>query len=47
MPIGMPIGGDEELIDALKSLGNDARFTVLPGRDHNILDAYENQELYA
>ncbi|MBV9874733.1 MAG: prolyl oligopeptidase family serine peptidase [Verrucomicrobia bacterium] len=43
----VPIGGDEELIDALKSLGNDARFTVLPGRDHNILDAYKNQELYA
>ena len=43
----VPIGGAQELIDALKSLGNDARFTVLPGRDHDILDAYKNQDLYA
>jgi predicted esterase len=43
----VPIGGSEELIGALRSLGNDVRFTVLPGRDHDILDAYKNQELYA
>ena len=39
------IGGSEELIDALRSLDNDVRLTVLPGRDHDILDAYKNQEL--
>jgi predicted peptidase len=43
----VPIGGDQELIDALKALGNIVRFTVLPGRDHDILDVYENQELYS
>jgi dipeptidyl aminopeptidase/acylaminoacyl peptidase len=42
----VPIGGSEELIDALRSLGNDVRFTVLPGRDHDILDAYKNQKLF-
>ena len=42
----VPMGGSEELIDALRSLGNDVRFTVLSGRDHDILDAYKNQELY-
>ena len=42
-----PIGGDQELIDALKALGNIVRFTVLSGRDHDILDVYENQELYS
>jgi predicted peptidase len=41
-----PIGGDQDLIDALRALGNNVRFTVLPGRDHGILDTYENEELY-
>ena len=43
----VPIGGDQELIDALKTLGNNVRFTVLPDRDHDILDVYENRELYS
>jgi predicted peptidase len=43
----VPIGGDQELIEALKALGNIVRFTVLPLRDHDILDVYENQELYS
>jgi predicted peptidase len=43
----VPIGGDQELLEALKALGNVVRFTVLPGRDHDILDVYENQELYS
>jgi predicted peptidase len=43
----VPIGDDQELINALKALGNVVRFTVLPGREHNILDVYENQELYS
>ena len=34
-------------IDALRALGNNVRFTVLPGRDHGILDTYENGELYS
>jgi predicted peptidase len=42
-----PIGGTQELISALKALGNDVRFTVLPDRDHYILDSYENKDLYS
>jgi len=42
-----PIGGDQDLIDALHRLGSNARFTVLSGRDHGILDTYENEELYS
>jgi predicted peptidase len=42
-----PIRDTQELVDALKALGNNVRFTVLPNRDHYILDTYENQELYS
>jgi predicted esterase len=42
-----PIGDTRELVDALRALGNNVRFTVLPNRDHYILDTYENQELYS
>jgi predicted peptidase len=41
----VPIAGVQDLIDALRALGNNVRFTVLPGRDHGILDTYENGEL--
>ena len=37
----------QDLIDALRALGNNVRFTVLPGRDHGILDTYEDGELYS
>jgi hypothetical protein len=30
-----------------ENLGNDARFTILPDRDHSILDTYQNPELYS
>jgi predicted peptidase len=43
----VPIGGQQELVDALKNLGNDIQFSVLPERDHYILDVYDNQELYS
>jgi predicted peptidase len=43
----VPIAGTQALIDALHALGNNARFTVLPGRDHGILDVYENDKLYS
>ncbi len=32
---------------AIRAEGGDARLTVLEGRDHSSLDAYENRELYA
>jgi len=43
----VPIGGQQGLVDALRKLGNDVRFTVLRGRNHFILDVYDNQELYS
>jgi predicted peptidase len=43
----VPLAGVQDLIDALRALGNNVRFTVLPGRDHGILDTYENDELYS
>jgi dipeptidyl aminopeptidase/acylaminoacyl peptidase len=43
----VPVSDAEDLVHALTALGNDVRFTILPNRDHYILDAYENQELYA
>jgi predicted peptidase len=42
-----PISEAEEMVKALKAVGNDVRFSVLPDRDHYILDVYENQELYS
>ncbi len=35
------------MVKALKVVGNDVRFSVLPDRGHDILDVYENQELYS
>jgi len=43
----VPVSDTQDLIDTLRTLGNEVRFTVLPNRDHYILDAYENQELYS
>jgi len=43
----VPVSDAEDLVHALTALGNDVRFTILPNRDHYILDAYENQELYS
>lgn len=42
-----PISETEDMVKTLKALGNDVRFSVLPDRDHYILDVYENQELYS
>ena len=42
-----PISEAEDMVKALKAVGNEVRFSVLPDRGHDILDVYENQELYA
>src|SRR5260370_41501646 len=42
-----PISETEEIVKALKAVGNNVRFSVLPDRGHDILDIYENQELYS
>jgi predicted peptidase len=41
------ISETEEMVKALKAVGNNVRFNVLPDRGHDILDVYENQELYS
>ncbi len=43
----VPVSDTQDLVHALTALGNDVRLTILPNRDHYILDAYENQELYS
>jgi predicted peptidase len=41
----VPIGDSEEMVKALRAEGNDARFTVLPGRDHDIADVWDRPDL--
>jgi predicted peptidase len=43
----VPVSDTQDLVHALTALGNDVRLTILPDRDHYILDAYENQDLYS
>src|SRR5258707_10429092 len=43
----VPLSDTQDLGQVLTALGNDGRLTFLPNRDHYILDAYENQELYS
>jgi predicted peptidase len=44
----VPLKESREMVDALRKEGAaDLTFTVLPGRGHDILDAFENRELYA
>jgi predicted peptidase len=42
----VPISDSEDMVKALRAEGNDARFTVLPGRGHDIADVYDRPELY-
>jgi len=42
-----PLSEAEDMVKALKAVGNDIRFNVLPNRGHDILDVYENPELYS
>jgi predicted peptidase len=42
----VPIGETESVVNALKSVGGDVKFTSLPDRDHFILDAYEGTAIY-
>jgi predicted peptidase len=41
-----PFERTRAFVDALKRLGAEVKFTPLTGRDHFILDAYENHEIY-
>jgi predicted peptidase len=42
----VPLIESEELVKAIKAAGGDIKLTVLPDRDHFILDIYENKQLY-
>lgn len=42
----VPLSESEDLVKAIKAAGGDVKLTVLPGRDHFILDMYENKQLY-
>lgn len=41
-----PFERTEKFVETLKKLGADVKLTPLPERDHFILDAYENKEIY-
>ncbi len=43
----VPASGSEAMVAALRAAGGDARLELIPGRDHNILDVYDRQDLYA
>jgi predicted peptidase len=42
----VPLSQSEDLVNAIKAVGGEVKFTVLPDRDHYILDTYENKQLY-
>ena len=41
-----PLKEIEELVQAMKRAGGNPQLTVLPGRDHYILDVYDRPDLY-
>ena len=43
----VPLRESREIVDAIRQEGGDAELAVLEGRDHFILDTYENPALYA
>jgi predicted peptidase len=42
----VPLSESEQMVNALKAVGNNVKFTIYPERDHFILDTYENKDLY-
>jgi predicted peptidase len=42
----VPLSESEGLVKAIKAAGGDVKLTLLPDRDHFILDMYENKLLY-
>ena len=43
----VPLRESREIVAAIRAEGGEAELTVLEGRDHFILNAYEDRELYA
>jgi dipeptidyl aminopeptidase/acylaminoacyl peptidase len=42
----VPVGESEAMVNALKAISGNVKFTSLPDRDHFILDIYEDEQLY-
>ncbi len=42
----VPVSDSEDMVKALRAAGNDPKFTILPGRGHDIADVYERPDLY-
>ncbi len=42
----VPLGESKDMVDALRLAGNEAKFTILHGRGHDIADVFEKPELY-
>ncbi len=42
----VPLRESQEMVEALRARGGEVRFSVLAGRDHGILDVYDDSELY-
>jgi predicted peptidase len=43
----VPLSSSDDMIKALHAIGNNARFTILPGRGHDIADVFDRPDLYA
>jgi predicted peptidase len=41
-----PVDDSIKMVDAIKAAGGDATLTILPDRDHNIVNFYDGKELY-
>lgn len=41
----VPISNSEDMVETLRAEGNDAKFTILPGRGHDIADVWERPDL--
>ena len=44
--VDVPLSESEQMVNALKAVGDNVKFTIYPDRDHFILDTYENKDLY-
>jgi dipeptidyl aminopeptidase/acylaminoacyl peptidase len=42
----VPASDSQEMVDAIRAAGGEARIELLPGRDHNIVDVYDRKDLY-
>jgi predicted peptidase len=41
----VPLSESEEMVKMLRAAGNSVKFTILPGRGHDIVDIFERDDL--